>query len=120
MTEEELHNLAKKTATALAGTYEDYPFGDEHLTYRLKGKIFLFVTQRNGVRFLTLKSEPEQSKINRAIFSEIKPGYHMNKKHWISIYAGKDIHEEIVEHLIKSSYNLVLSSLSKKQRASII
>ena len=120
MTEDELHLLAKTTAIMLTGSHEDYPFGEEHLVYRVKDKIFLFVTQRNGVKFLTLKSDPEQSKINRAIFEDIKPGYHMNKKHWISVYAGRDIHEEIVEHLIKNSYNLIISKLTKKERASLV
>lgn len=119
MEKEKIHEYAKKIAKQLPDTYEDYPFGKEHLVYKLRGKIFLFISERNGVKFLTLKSDPEQAKINRAIFDGIKPGYHMNKKHWISLYSESDLHEEIVEYLIKNSYNLVLSTLPKKEKASL-
>jgi predicted DNA-binding protein (MmcQ/YjbR family) len=85
MNARELHEKAKQIAETLPGSYPDFPFGPEHLVYRVENKIFLFVSEIHGKRIVTLKSDPDQAMINKSIFSGIQGGYHMNKKHWITI-----------------------------------
>jgi predicted DNA-binding protein (MmcQ/YjbR family) len=43
----------------------------------------------------------------------------MNKKHWISIYEDEDLDPDLVIDLLHSSYELVVSKLSKRQRQRI-
>jgi hypothetical protein len=52
--------------------------------------------------------------LNQQIYRSIEPGYHMNKKHWISIFAGDDISEDLLVDLINDSRNLVVDTLAKK------
>ena len=52
----------------------------------------------------------------------IRTGYHMNKRHWISVYDHDDIIRELIEDLIQISYELVVTKLKKvdRQRIEII
>ena len=116
----ELHNLAKNIASNLNGTYEDFPFGPEHCVYRVENKIFIFISYLKGKNIITIKTDPEKGMINREIFNGIKVGYHMNKKHWITLYPESDVHKELVEDLIKDSYRLVVSKLPKNKRTALL
>ena len=44
------------------------------------------------------------------------PAYHMNKKHWISVYPGDEISEALLRDLIDDSWNLVVDGLSKRDQ----
>ena len=44
------------------------------------------------------------------------PGYHMNKKYWISIYFNQDVPDNKIKELIKQSYDIVYQSLPKKEK----
>ncbi|MDO1955174.1 MmcQ/YjbR family DNA-binding protein, partial [Escherichia coli] len=44
----------------------------------------------------------------------IEPGYHMNKKHWITVVPGEDISEDLLAELIDDSWHQVVNKLSKK------
>lgn len=116
----ELHNLAKYIAGNLNGSYEDFPFGPEHCVYRVENKIFIFISYLKGKNIITIKTDPEKGMINLEIFNGIKAGYHMNKKHWITLYPESDVHKELVEDLIKDSYRLVVSKLPKNKRTALL
>ena len=40
----------------------------------------------------------------------------MNKQHWISVYAGEKLDVDLIEDLVKSSYELVTAQLTRKQK----
>ena len=44
------------------------------------------------------------------------PGYHMNKKYWISVYFNQDVPDNKIKELIKQSYDIVYQSLPKKEK----
>lgn len=48
--------------------------------------------------------------------SHITPGYHMNKKHWITLEAGEGVDEKLAEELVTDSYLLVVSQLPKAEQ----
>lgn len=52
-------------------------------------------------------------------YEGIKPGYHMNKKHWISVCFNKDVSDKMIKELVKQSYDIVVASLSKKEKAAL-
>lgn len=120
MNGDELHLYAKEIVKTLNGVYEDFPFGPEHCVYRIEGKIFIFITTLKGKKILTVKTDPEKGMINREIFNGIKGGYHMNKKHWITLYPDSDVHKELVSDLVKDSYKLVVSKLPKNKRTALL
>ncbi len=91
--------------------------------YLIHEKMFGAVCYDNGDRtkpvYLTLKCEPNESEFLRTQYSDIIPGYYMNKEHWISIKVNGDVPNELVRELIIKSYLLVLKGFSKKAQAEI-
>lgn len=65
---------------------------------------------------INLKSDPQKSLLNQQIYPSITPGYHMNKKHWISVYPGDDISESLLHDLLNDSWNRVVDGLAKKDQ----
>ena len=42
--------------------------------------------------------------------------WHMNKKYWISVYFNQDVPDIMIKELVGKSYEIVVRSLSKKER----
>ncbi|MBM3451996.1 MAG: MmcQ/YjbR family DNA-binding protein [Bacteroidetes bacterium] len=94
---------------------EDFPFDDQTLVFKIGGKIFLLVDINNPIS-ISVKCSPERSIELRERFEGIQPGYHMNKKHWITISLRAEIPQEILVECINNSYELVIKSLTKKMQ----
>lgn len=69
--------------------------------------------------FCNIKCDPQQIGDLQERYEGVNPGYHMNKKHWISIYFNKDVPESIIKELVKQSYDMVVASLSKKEKEAV-
>lgn len=93
-----------------------YPFGPEYEVFKVQGKMFALLAQVRGERIVNLKCDPENALLQRAIYSSIHAAYHMNKRHWISIYPGEQISEGLVQQLVEESYDLVVAGLPKRLR----
>lgn len=97
------------------GVTENFPFDEETLVFRVMGKIFLLV-DTSFTEFINLKADPEQAIEWRERYEGVKPGYHMNKKHWNSVYLDGSVpHKEILS-MIDHSYDLVVAGLKKAER----
>ncbi|WP_368668240.1 MmcQ/YjbR family DNA-binding protein [Psychrosphaera sp. I2R16] len=101
-------------------TLETFPFGDDVSVYKVKNKMFALLAWRDDQLMLNLKCDPDESIMLREIFPTIKPGYHMNKKHWISIYFEDPIPKGEIERLIDNSFMLVVNKMAKKDQSSIL
>lgn len=94
---------------------QDFPFDEKTLVFKIGGKIFLLIDSKNPIS-INVKCDPEKAIELRERFEGIQPGYHMNKKHWITINLTVEVPQQIIEACIDESYNLVYNSLSKKVR----
>jgi len=101
------------------GTSEDYPFDETTLCLRVGGKIFAITDISDIPWKINLKCIPERAIELRERYSNIVPGWHMNKTHWNTVYPGGDVDDLLLVELIDHSYNLIFSSLSKKIRNEI-
>jgi len=102
------------------GVTEHFPFDEDVLVFKVAGKIFLLTSLKGwetGKQTLNLKCNPDYAQELRATYHSVEPGYHMNKKHWntIRIYEN-EIPLQLIKDLIDHSYDLVVNSLTKKQR----
>lgn len=99
----------------------DFPFGGDVSVFKVKNKMFALIGNRNGLMMLNLKCDPDEAIILRDIFPSIKEAYHMDKRHWISIYFDEKepVPEGEVQRLIDQSFLLVVHKLPKKAQASI-
>ena len=50
----------------------------------------------------------------RANFGGVTPGFHMNKTHWNTVKFNEDVSDQMILEMVTDSYNLVVSSLTKK------
>lgn len=112
----------REYALSILGVTEDQPFGDDVITYRIEGKIFLCLSLGEGQNDmgnseprLALKLTPERNEELREQYSAVTPAWHWNKKHWSDVYY-EQLEEDLVKSLIKESYDLVVSKLPKSVR----
>ena len=66
--------------------------------------------------FCCIKCDPDRSGELQVRYMGIRPGWHMNKKYWISVYFEQDVPDSLIRELVKASYDLVAGSLTKKER----
>ncbi len=98
---------------ALPATTEDFPFDDRTLVFRVGGKIYLLIDVEEPGEF-NVKCDPEMAIQLREQYPDaIRPGYHMNKKHWNTVtVVGLD--DRLLRDQIVKSYELIKASLPKK------
>ncbi len=107
---------------SLFGVTEDQPFGDDNVTFRVEGKIFLCLwlgsgryEMRDGMRRFACKLSPERNEELREQYEAVTPAFHWNKKHWSDVFY-EQLEPELVMTLIKESYELIVSKLPKAVR----
>ena len=99
--------LPREFLLAKAGVCESYPFEPEIPVYKVANKIFAIGFCKEGKWYLNLKITPQEGEVLRSLFSAIKPGYHMNKKHWNTIVCAGQLDDDELKDLIRHSYELV-------------
>lgn len=97
---------------------ESFPFDNTSPVYKIGNKIFSIINL-NYPYSINLKCDPEKAIELREEFDDVLPGYHMNKKHWNTILLTNKIKDKLIKDWIDDSYNLVLNSLSKKEKLMI-
>tara|TARA_Y100001956_G_C4116340_1_gene185089 strand:+ start:1636 stop:2010 length:375 start_codon:yes stop_codon:yes gene_type:complete len=112
MTNHELEDYLDTFMCAESG----YPFGPDALVFKVKGKMFAILSMREGREYVTLKVKPEDGEVLTSQFSDITPGYHTNKRHWVTVYYPGDVEDGLIHDLCERSYELVVSKLPKAQR----
>lgn len=115
MDAEELNAVATSRAQEMPGAEAENPFGPEWDVYKVRGRVFLLLPL-DGTGRVTLKSAPADSEALRATFSDIVPGYHMNKKHWITLMPGPSLDADLVVELVTESYRRVVEKLPRMHR----
>jgi len=80
---------------------------------KVGGKMFALADVDNFTS-INLKCDPGKAIELREQYAGISPGYHMNKKHWITVNVNEDVPDSLLQELISASYTLVYDSLPKK------
>jgi len=95
------------------GATEDTPFGDEVLVFRVGGKIFSLTSLERFPVTVNLKCDPDLALELRDRYEQVRPGYHMNKKHWNTVEIGSGLPDSELRNMIDHSYDLIASRLRK-------
>src|SRR5690606_21355899 len=103
---------------SLPGTTESLPFGPEFLVFKVGSKMFA-LTDIDHFESINLKCDPERAIDLRARYPEVRPGYHMNKRHWNTIEISPRISDQQYLQWIRESYDLVWAKLPGKERKEI-
>ncbi|MEX1077899.1 MAG: MmcQ/YjbR family DNA-binding protein [Homoserinimonas sp.] len=88
---------------------ETFPFGEETSVFKTtgNGKIFALSSLGDAPLSVSVKVDPEESLALQAEYPQITPGYHLNKKHWVTVVLDGGVPDSLVEQLISGSHALV-------------
>ena len=101
------HKSVEDYILSLPNARLDYPFGEDVAVYKVGDKMFALVNENKTPLQLSLKCDPVLSKVLREKYTEVMPGYHLNKNHWNTLVLSGQLQWEHVKDLIKHSYSLV-------------
>ena len=101
------------------GAVEDFPFGPETSVFKVAGKMFALSALDRTPLQVSVKCEPELAISLRDSYPAIRPGYHLNKRHWNTVTVDGSLPDQLVRDLVQDSYDLVVSALPKRVRAQL-
>ena len=91
----------------MPGSEETFPFREGLSVFKVRGKIFALTDIRREPLTVSVKCDPDLSEALRATYSAIVPGYHLNKRHWITITLNAGVADATVRDLVEDSFDLV-------------
>ena len=103
---------------ALAAT-EGTPFGPDNIVFKVAGKMFALAALDEVPPAGNLKCDPDLALELRDRYEQVRPGYHMNKKHWNTVMLDGVIPSAEVRKMIDHSYDLVVQSLPRAKRKTL-
>src|SRR5437588_10519433 len=99
------------------GAAEGTPFGEDVLVFKVGGKMFALAALDEIPATANLKCDPDLALELRDRYEQVRPGYHMNKKHWNTVELESGIPDTEILKMIDHSYKLVVASLPKVKRS---
>jgi predicted DNA-binding protein (MmcQ/YjbR family) len=115
------HKTVEEYLLSMPNARLDYPFGEDVAVYKVGkkqkaksnkgedgGKMFALIPEGKDPVRISLKCDPELSKVLREKYETVLEGYHLNKKHWNTIVLTGQLPWEEVQALIRHSYDLVI------------
>jgi predicted DNA-binding protein (MmcQ/YjbR family) len=97
----------RRLCLQLSGAEETFPFGPETSVFKVRGKMFALAQLKRKPLKVSVKCEPELGEQLRGTYAEIEPGYHLNKRHWLTVTCGGEATDELVHELVAESHDLV-------------
>ena len=95
------------------GATEGTPFGPDVLVFKVGGKMFALAALDEVPPTVNLKCDPDLALDLRDRYEQVRPGYHMNKKHWNTVEIESGIPDIELRKMIDHSYKLVIERLPK-------
>jgi predicted DNA-binding protein (MmcQ/YjbR family) len=105
---------------AKPGVTEDFPFGPEVSVFKVAGKMFALSVLDTKPLDVSLKCNPDDAQALRQQYpAAVRPGYHLNKRHWNTVVIDGTIPRGELEAMIDDSYDLVVASLPRAVRTKL-
>ena len=108
----------REYALSLPEAEEDTPFDETTLVFKIRGRIFA-LTDIDFFEYINMKCDPDLAIELRDKYMCVKPGYHMNKKHWNSILLTDEVPDSKIYEWLRHSYLQTASKLKKNDREAI-
>ena len=100
------------------GAVEENPFKMGVPVFKVGGKMFALINTHEEQNSINLKYHRDSIQALRTSCDAVKPGYHMNKSNWNTVYIA-NLKNSLVKEMIDISYDLVFASLKKSKKAEI-
>ncbi|MFL5820140.1 MAG: MmcQ/YjbR family DNA-binding protein [Solirubrobacteraceae bacterium] len=95
---------------------EEFPFAEGMSVFKVEGKMFALSRLAADPLQVSLKCEPELAEQLRLTHPAIRPGYHLNKRHWNTVTVDGSLEDRMVFDMIEDSYDLVVDGLPRAAR----
>jgi predicted DNA-binding protein (MmcQ/YjbR family) len=109
----------QRQCLSFPGSAETFPFGPETSVFKVAGRIFAISRLAQDPLEVSLKCEPLLAEQLREAHPAVRPGYHLNKRHWNTVTLDGSLVDSLLEDMIEDSYDLVVSGLSGSQRRAL-
>lgn len=105
-----------QVCAARPGAEQGYPFGDRSAVFTVGGRMFAVVGLDGEPGRLTVKCEPGLAAALVTEHVAVVPGYHMDKRHWITLTLDDTVPADLVDDLVSGSHELVVDGLPGRLR----
>ena len=93
---------------SMPGAQETFPFEPRVSVFKAaNGKIFAIGVADADPLHVSVKCDPDLGEALRRDYEAIVKGYHLNKRHWITVTLDADVPDAPVRELVQDSYDLV-------------
>jgi predicted DNA-binding protein (MmcQ/YjbR family) len=99
----------------LEGAREEFPFRPDLSVFKVAGKMFALSALGERPLRVSVKCDPELGEQLRHTYESILPGYHLNKRHWLTVAADGSTPDELVADLVRGSYELVAARVRRRR-----
>src|SRR5439155_21317999 len=96
---------------------EGTPFGETVLVFKVAGKMFALMSLDEVPATANLKCNPDFALELRDRYEQVRPGYHMNKKHWNTVEISVVALESKKNKMSDNTYEVVVQ---ERPRASAL
>lgn len=103
----------------LPGAAETFPFGDGVAVYKVGGRIFALCALDGDPGEVSLKCDPALAAALRERHPAVRPGYHLNKRHWVTVRLDGSVPDDELAGWIEDSWELVVARLPRRVRAEL-
>ncbi|QIN84249.1 MmcQ/YjbR family DNA-binding protein [Rubrobacter tropicus] len=101
------------------GVTSGFPFGEEHLVFKVRGKIFVVLHAEESPAKVTFKADPELTGLLRGQYPSVRPARYFDKRYWSTLACDGTVPEDEATELIDASYDIVVESLNKSDREAL-
>ena len=102
---------------SMPGAVEDFPFSPGVSVFKVGGRMFALAPLAADPLTVSVKCDPVLAESLRASYAAIAPGYHLNKRHWLTVTLNEDAGDDMVRDLVQDSYDLVRPRRSRPRPA---
>jgi predicted DNA-binding protein (MmcQ/YjbR family) len=98
----------RELCLGLGDVTEQFVFNDPEVSvFKVAGKVFAISKLTAEPLRVSVKCDPGLAEQLRRDHDGIAPGYHLNKRHWITVNADSDVDAALIRELVEDSYSRV-------------
>jgi predicted DNA-binding protein (MmcQ/YjbR family) len=102
---------------SLPEAVETFPFEPTVSVFKApNGRMFGVSVSHADPVDISVKCDPERGRALRDQYADVVEGYHLDKRHWITVTLNGDVPDALVRELVEDSYDLVASKASTRSR----
>lgn len=103
----------------LPGCEVRYPFGEEIRTWTVNRKMFAWTSLGQKPTVIQLKVDPDLLPSLIENYASVRPGYHMNKRHWVSVDSSA-CDDAMLRELLEDAHQLIVQALPKREQLRLL